>query len=126
MDAAEAGVAAGFARCDGVAFTTWLQNRASQALGARSGVGLQGRRASMLLAPLGCSTLPRHERWLQWQADITPNTTAAACATKHLTQRDDEVLPMVNVHAGGVASWSQETVIVEVGDLLPLQTSVPG
>lgn len=33
---------------------------------------------------------------------------------------------MVDVHAGGVAAWPQQAVVVEVRDLLPLQTSVKG
>ena len=59
MNAAEAGVATGLARCDDVAFVTWLQNRVSQALGARSAAGLQGRGATMLPALLRRSPLYR-------------------------------------------------------------------
>jgi hypothetical protein len=127
VNAAEAGVAAGLARRDDVAFTAWLQNRASQDLSTRSGAGLTDRGANMLLAPLVQSVLYRvMSGWLHWQAHTMPKQTAAASAGRHLTQRDDEVLPVVDVHAGGMAAWPQQAVVVKVRDLLPLQTHVPG
>ena len=55
-----------------------------------------------------------------------PQSLRPLASRLHLAQRDDEVLSVVDVHAGGVAPGPQQAVVVEVCDLLPLQMSGKG